>query len=189
MKKFESYEKVEAYQDVEKLPPGGYIIGILGATEKTESWGDILEIAFDISEGEHKNYYSNQYKNNTQSEDKKFKGIYRMNVPKEDGTEQDTWTARRFKTDMMAIEASNPGFHWDWDEKKLIGKAVGAIFFEKEYDFQGKQGFFATPHSFKDVESIRSGKFKVPKPKLLKDKPGLGSNFEDLDIKDGDLPF
>ena len=186
MKKFNSYDNVETYQDIEKLPAGGYIIGILDAEEKEESWGTVLVLKFDIAEGEFKNYYSNQYRN-SQIENKKYKGVYRMNIPKEDGSEQDVWTARRFKTDIAAVELSNDGFHWDWDEKKLVGKLVGAVFFEKEYEFNSKTGMFTALHSLKNAEAIRTGKFKVPEPKML--KKAAANVFEDLPIDDGDLPF
>ena len=186
MKKFGSYEKVEAYQETVKLPPGGYVIGILDAEEKTESWGAVLEIKFDISEGEYKNHFSNQYKNSS-LEDKRYKGVYRLNIPKDDGSEQDIWTARRFKTDITAIEASNSGFHWDWEEKKLVGKTVGAVFFSKEYDYEGKRGFFTALHGFRDTEKIRKGDFKIPEPKTLKNQSG--SDFKELNLDESELPF
>ena len=183
MKKFGTYDNVQPYQETPRLPANGYIIGILDADEKTESWGNVLEIKYDIEEGEYKNHFTNQYKN-TQMEDKKYKGVYRLNIPKEDGTEQDQWTARKFKTDIMAIEASNPDYHWDWNEKSLIGKLVGAVFFEKEYEFEGKTGMFTALYSFKDIEAIRAGRFKIPAPKMLKrDTPA----YEPID--ETDLPF
>lgn len=188
MKKFNGYETAQAFTEVEKLPTGGYIIGILSAEEIKYSWGNVLEIKFDIAEGEYKNFFTNQYKN-SQLEDKKYKGTYRMNVPKEDGSDMDEWTIRKFKSDITAIEESNPGFHWAWDEKQLEKKKTGAIFFEKEYDFEGRQGFFTTLHSFRSIQSIKDGKFKIPKPKLLKAKAEpINDDFtpvEDLD----DLPF
>jgi len=187
MKQFGSYAKVQAYSDIEKLPVGGYIVGILDAQEIGYDWGGVLEIKFDIAEGDFKNYYTEQYKG-SQMEDKKYKGVYRMNIPKEDGSQQDEWTARRFKTDIQSIEDSNPGFHWDWDEKKLVGKKVGAVFFEKEWAFDGKTGFFTALHSFRSVETIKAGKFKIPNAKLLKNKPASADVFVEVD-DDGDLPF
>ncbi len=187
MKKPNIYDKVESYSDIEKLVPGGYIIGILDAKEVEYDWGSVLEVKFDICEGDFKNYYTNQYKN-SQTEDKKFKGIYRIYIPKDDGSEQDEWTARRFKSDIEAIEASNIGFHWDWDESKLKGKKVGAVFFEKEYDFNNRRGFFTTLHSLRNVEQIRNEKFKIPPPKMLKGAKANNADISDIS-DDGDLPF
>ena len=189
MKQFSSYGSAAPYQDTAKLPPDGYVIGIIGAEEKTEHWGTFLEIKFDICEGEWTNFYSSQYKSST-LKDKKYKGIYRMSVPREDGSEQDEWTARRFKTDMLAIEESNPGFTWDWDERKLIGRKVGVIFFQKEYEFNGRYGMFTAPHSLRGADKIREGDFKIPEPKLLKNRQGGGgAAFPELDVDVGELPF
>ena len=166
MEKIKGYESAATIQEVEKLPAGGYIVGLLDANEISYSWGKALEIKFDICEGEYKNFFTNQYKN-SQFENKKYKGIYRMNIPKDDGTDLDNATIRKFKTDIIAIEESNPSFHWDWDEKKMVGCRVGCVMFEKEWDYEGKTGFFTTCHSFRNIEIIREGKFKIPSPKLL----------------------
>lgn len=192
MREFKSYETAHVIADVEKLPAGGYIIGILDAEEINYSWGSTLEIKFDISEGDFKNYFTNQYKN-SQLENKKYKGVYRMNIPKDDGSDLDEYTARRFKTNIVSVEESNPNFHWSWDEKQLVGKKVGAIFFEKEYEFEGQQGFFTTLHSFRSIEIVKSGKFKIPKRKLL-NKPSpqaISDGFALIGevIDDDDLPF
>lgn len=191
------YDKAQAFTEVEKLPIGGYIIGILSAEEINYSWGSVLEIKFDIAEGEYKNFYTNQYKS-SQLEDKKYKGTYRMNIPKEDGSEMDEWTIRKFKSDITAIEESNPGFHWAWEESQLKGKKVGAIFHDKEWEFNGNTGFYTALHSFRSVKSIQEGKFKIPKPKMLsaskREKADIAfdKKFDDAFTEiedDGDLPF
>lgn len=187
MKPVKGYEKAQAFVEVEKLPPGGYIISILSAEEIEYAWGNVLEVKFDIADGEYKNHYTNQYKN-SQLEDKKYKGTYRMNIPKEDGSEMDEWTTRKFKSDIVAIEESNPEFHWEWDEKQLAGKKVGAVFFEKEWSFNGNEGFFTTVHSLRSIQSICDGKFKIPKPKMLKNKTTTTAGFTEID-SDEDFPF
>ena len=165
MKKINGYEKVEIYKESAKLPVGGYIIGILAAEEKAyPNGGAFLEIKFDIAEGEYKNFYTTQYKEN-QSEDKKYKGVYRMNIPLEDGSERDEWTMKRFKSDIVAIEESNAGYHWDWDESKFVGKKVGAVFSEKEWNMNGRTGLYTALHHFESIENIENGKFKIPQAK------------------------
>lgn len=191
MKKFTSYDKVEAYKDVEKLPVGGYVCKILNAEEVEYDWGNVLAISFDIAEGEYKDYYKNNYASQTQ-EDKKWKGIYRMNVPKDDGTEKDEWTAKRFKTDMQAVEDSNKGYHWDWDEAGLKNKMVGVVFQNKEYEYNGNRGFFTNPYSFRSVDDIQNGKFKIPADKLLDNKKSnqpSGNIDSFMPVDDEDLPF
>lgn len=192
MKKFNSYDKVEAYKEVEKLPVGGYVCKILGTEEVEYDWGNVLVVSFDIAEGDYKDYYKHNYAAQTQ-EDKKWKGTYRLNVPKDDGSEKDEWTARRFKTDIQAVEDSNKGFHWNWDETELKNKMVGIVFQNKEYEYNGNRGFFTNPYSFRSVDDIRNGKFKIPADKLLDNKKtsqqsGNIYEFTTLD-DDADLPF
>lgn len=190
MKKFEGYEKARVMTDRERLPIGGYIVKILDAEELTYDWGSVLAISIDIEEGEYKGYYQQDYELQNQ-EDKKWKGVYRLNVPKSDGSEMDEWTANTFKTAIAAIEDSNNGFHWDWDEKKLKGKVVGALFRNKEYELNGMRGFFTECSGFRPIEIIKSGKFRVPKDKLLKKQetvPGF-TPVSSMASSDDDLPW
>ena len=193
MKAFANYDKVQAASENTKLPVGGYEIMILDANIQEYTWGEILEIKFDIFEGDYKYFFTNQYNSSSvPKEDRKYKGTYRINVPKDDGTDLDEWTKRKFKRDIEAVELSNPGFKWDWDEKKLIKKRVGAIFFEKEYEYNGSRGMYTACHSFKDAAKIRSGEFTIPKPKMLIESSAASNPFavsSDTDISDDDLPF
>ena len=77
-----------------------------------------------------------------------------------------------------------------FDEKKLKGKIVGAVFGEKEYEFNGNHGFFVTCRGFRTVDAIRSGKFKVPDKLMLK-KSTSDNGFFPVDdtADDSDLPF
>lgn len=200
MKKLNGYEKAQACSDTERLPVGGYVLKILDAVEQDNSdkgWNNQLIISFDIAEGEHKDFFAANYKAQT-GEDKKWKGTYRLRVPKDDGSEQDNWTMRRFKTVMNAFEDSNKGYRFDWDEKKLKGLLIGALFNNKEYEFNGRHGFFTNCHSLVTVEKIRSGKFEIPADTLLKNNGqqsgGYGKPDADgfMNIPDGideELPF
>lgn len=161
-----TFDRNNVYKNTEKLPAGGYVIKIMDAKEESFDWGDVLAIAFDIAEGEYKGFYNDNFKSQ-QGEDKKWKGVFRLYVPKDDGSEKDAWTQKKFNTNIVAIEESNPGFYFDWDESKLKGKIVGALFNNKEYSFNGRTGFFTNCHSFISAEAIRSGKFTVPKDALL----------------------
>ena len=178
MKAFGGYDNVKASTGEKlTLPPGGYVLKILDA--KVESRGNGSEqmiISFDIEEGDHKDFFKRQYAGQ-QGEDKKWKGTYRLWLPKDDGTEQDEWTKKKFKSMIVAVEESNKDFHWNWDESKLKNKLVGGIFNEKEYSFKGYNGFFTQCHHMCDVETIRSGGFKVPKQTLLK-----GSSESSADV-------
>lgn len=166
MRQYNGFDRNDIYRNAERLPAGGYIVKILEAKEIESDYGNKLLLSFDIEEGEHKGFFTANYKAQT-GEDKKWKGTYRLNIPKDDGSEQDGWAKRRFNTMIVDIEESNPGYHWDWDESKLKGKIIGALFNNKEYEFNGRHGFFTNCHSLIPAERIRSGKFEIPADTLL----------------------
>lgn len=173
MERLKGYEKASVITEQERLPVGGYVLKILDAEELKNDYGKTLKISFDIAEGDFKDFFAKNYKQQT-GEDKRWKGTYRLRVPKDDGSEQDEWTMRRFKTVMHNIEDSNPGYQWDWNEKTLKGKKIGALFNNKEYDFNGRHGFFTNCHSLVTVEKIESGNFKIPDDTLLKKNDNNG---------------
>ncbi len=191
MRKLGGYEKAQVYTDQERLPVGGYVLKILDVKYQENRWGDVILLSFDIEEGEQKGFFAANYRGQT-GEDKRWKGTYRLRVPKDDGTEQDEWTMRRFKTVLSNFEESNSGYHWNWDEQTLKGKQIGALFNNKEYEFNGRHGFFTNCHSLVTVEKIHSGKFEIPQDTLLKkteqaDADGF-MNVPD-GLEDEGLPF
>ena len=194
MKKLKGYESAKPYSEQERLPAGGYILRVLNVEYQENDWGDVIILSFDIAEGEYKGFYNENYENQA-SEDKKWKGNYRLRVPADDGADEDAWKQRRFKTIIAAFEDSNNGFHWDWDEQKLKGKVIGGIFNNKEYDYNGHTGFFTNCHSLTPVEKIRSGKFKIPEDTLLRHNEGAAQAVDNngwMNVPDGideNLPF
>lgn len=140
MKKFGGYEeakKAAEYTGSPKLPAGGYICKIMGVRAESMDWGDRIILQFDISEGEYKGFFKKQYEANT-SEDRKWKGIARISVPADDGSEQDEKTKKRFAHWTNAFEKSNKGYAWDWDENKWTGKTIGILFRETGTVINGK---------------------------------------------------
>lgn len=192
MKPFAGYENVQV-SDFEKLPKGAYEVKIMDAKEVTYTVKDgstfsKLEIAFEIATGEFAGFYRRNFDAQTQ-EDKKWKGVMRLYIPKDDGTDKDEWTKKTFKRMMQAIEDSNPGYRWDWNEKGLKGKIVGCLYQNREWAYNGKTGWTAQPHSFIDVAKVRSGEFKLPedKPLDVNQKPVSVDIATDADEED--LPF
>lgn len=191
MKQFSGFEAKKSGGAREILPAGGYVAKILNAEEVNYSWGSVLLISFDIVEGEYKDFFKRDYTGQTM-EDKKWRGNYRLSVPKDDGTEQDGWTKRSFGNAIWSIEDSNPGYHWDWNEANLKGKLVGALYRNREWEMNGNTGWTTECCAFTSVEDIRQKKFKMPKDKPLKNKQSTssGSSFYDATNEDdGDLPF
>lgn len=167
IKQFKDYDKTRAYTDSEQLPRGGYVCRIIGAKVIENSYGQSIKVAYDIEEGEHKAYFQRKYDANT-NEDRKWPGVYLLNVPADDGSERDGWTKRRFKTFIEALEASNDGYHFDWDETKFKGKLIGFVMNFRQYEIEGRVGFAPNPAMSTSIDAIREGRFKVPKDKLLK---------------------
>ena len=193
MKAFNNYEETKTIMERPVLPAGAYPIVIKAAEEKNyqSSSGDSfskLEISFEICDGEFKDFFAEDYRAQMQ-EDKRWKGVLRQYIPKDDSSEKDEWTKRSFKTLITAIEESNPQFHWDWDEKKLKGLKAACLFRNEEWEFNGRSGWKAQPFKFISMEQFTSGEYKLPADKPLKDKP-KASGFEAIDsVSDEDLPF
>lgn len=192
IKKFGDYEQTKAYTDAETLPKGAYVVKIMGATVEENSNGQYIKIGCDIAEGEFKDFYANQYKQD-QREDKKWKCNYLLNVPKDDGTQEDGWTKRKFKTFTEALEDSNEGYHFDWDEKKFKGKLFGGLFNEQEYEKNdGSVGKTVKIGKVISVQALKEGKYKMPEDKILTttNKNSSSDTFMNLpDSIEEELPF
>lgn len=173
MEKIKDYEKVQAFTERVVLPKGGYIGKILNAVEVRRDNYNALEISIDITDGDFKDHYKNDYAAQTK-EDKKWRGVLRLFIPKEDGSEKDGYTKQAFKSATNSIEESNLGYHWDWNEKGLVGKSIGILIRSKEWEYNGKTGFAPEVFKFISVEAIKTGKFKVPDDKLLQNKQNGG---------------
>lgn len=190
--RFKNYESVLPYGDYERLPKGGYILQVMGASVGYSNSGtQYVKISCDIAEGEYENFFTDEYKANS-NENKKWKCNYILSVPVDDGTERDSWTQRRFKTVIGAFEDSNEGYHFDWNETKLKGLIIGGLFNEREYE--GNDGQVRRAINLAQlvpVSKIREGKFKVPDDKLLQTNKPVNEGF--MVVPDGmeetGLPF
>lgn len=159
-----NYDSAKAMtQGGNRLVPGGYICEIKAADyiQASGSAGARIIIHYDIAEGEYKDYWTNQYKNNT-NEDKKWKGNYTLWMPDDSGDEKDQRANRILKTFVEAVEESNAGYHWDWDESKLKGKKLGLIICNKFWSFNGKTGFAPEVNFCVTVDKIKAGDFTIP---------------------------
>ena len=176
----------------EILPAGGYVCSILNAKVESNDWGDTLVIAHDVCEGEYAGIFKRDYDNNTM-EDKKWRGTFRLKLPKDDGTEQDAWKKRGLSNFMWALENSNPGFEWgDWAtiEKRLKGKKVGIVYRNKEWAMGDRTGWTTEAAGTESIDNIREGKFRQLKDKPLANKPVVAEpTFEELDDSSEGLPF
>ena len=192
IQRWNDYDSIKGYADYEMLPKGGYVVKILGVSiGQTGDFRQYLKLSCDIVEGEYANFYANQYKANT-NEDKHWTCNLLQNIPTDDGSERDGWTKKAFRTMIDALEESNPGFHWDWNETKLKGLIVGGLFNEREYE--GRDGSIKRATNlakFCSVDKIRNGKYTLPKDKLLNHSAPVNDGFMSIPegVEDSGLPF
>lgn len=193
IKRFNDYEKTQAYGEIQQLPKGAYILKVLGVDLNENSVGQYITLHCDVLEGEHKDFFAKDYKAQ-QSEDKKWHCNFFINVPNDDGSEKDGWTKRRFKTIMEAFEESNEGYHFDWDEKKLKGKTIGGLFNIREYEKKdGSVGSATNLAQLCKVSSVRNETYRIPDDKKLQRKTTPVTDADGfMHIPDGadeELPF
>lgn len=189
--------KAAKFANREPLPRGGYVLKIISAKVEEYDWGQMLILAVDVCEGEHKGFFERDFKANT-NEDKKWRGTYRINVPTE-GSQYFETQQKTFNNLIACLEESNSGYHWDWDESKLKGKLIGGLWRNKEWEMNGKTGWTTECCSVTDIASIREGNFKLPADKPLANKPAENNGIfaavqaSGIDIvaddKEDDLPF
>ena len=200
-----NWNEVKEFSDRKKLPLDAYVCKVKRAVVQPTEYGDQLCILFDIVEGEFSGFYNEEYKSNN-SENKKWKGVLRQFIPKDDGSEKDEWTKRSFKGMITSFEKSNPGYMWNWDENSLAGKLIGILFRNEEWEYESKTGWTVKPYRAITVEKVRNEDFLLPKDKPLKPKNDSGysyggsgyftpdysvpaSDFAVLEDDDAQLPF
>lgn len=191
MKKPKNWDNVKPAGEYIELPLGAYICKILDVKENhfDKSNSDTLDMSIDIESGEYKDYYRNEYQSQTQ-EDKKWKGLLRYFLPKDDGSENDGWTQSTLKALIEAVEDSNPGYHFDWEHPELLkGKKLGVIFRNEEWQYQEKNGWKVRPFRGISIDAFNDKKYTLPKDKPLKNKINIEKeDFEEIS-SDDDLPF
>lgn len=159
MKKIDNYENIKENTGFKKLPVGGYIVKILDAKDVPEK--EYLKISFDIAKGDEKGFFAEAYKEDTR-EDKKWPnaGSFVRSYKEK--------ALPMLKGFTNAIEASNKGYKWDWNEQGLKGKLVGVVIGEEEYINQ--KGAVRTRtyiNAVRSVETIEKGEFKIPELKKV----------------------
>ena len=189
MKPIENWENVKAAGSIETLPAGAYVCEIKQAVEKpNKTAGTHLEISFEVVEGDFKDFFGRDYRNQTR-EDKFWRGIIRQNVPNASSDKYAT-QASFFRAFTDNVEASNPGYHWDWNESGLKGKKIGVVFGEREK--QSQKGTIYTVTDATDVicvEDARAGRFKMPEKKTINPNANTFGSLPIPAISSDDLPF
>lgn len=181
MKQIKDFDKIEASTGGSKrIPVGGYVVGIFAAQDVPDK--EYLKIFFDVVEGEHKLFYKKKFDSDTR-DDKKWPM---------DGSTIRSYKEKAlpmFKGFTTAVENSNKGYKWDWDESTLKGKKFGVVIGEEEYVSKnnGKTYVRSYVAAIRSADTIRNGDFEVPELKKLdqsaatKQEAAIVNPFEDAD--------
>lgn len=195
IKEFKDFKETQGYGVTPSLAPGGYETVIKSSTLKENSIGQYIEMDIDIAEGAYKGFYSDDY--NRQTEEKKWRGKYFLSVPiDEDSSPINSYAKRRFKTFTDALEGSNLGYKFDWDEAKFKGLHIGGLFNKREYKKKdGTIGHTVGMVQVTTVDKIRTGDYTLPPERTVKNDGQTQGNTDEPefvsvpDDKMKDLPF
>ena len=159
MKRINNWENIQESTTFKRLKPSGYVCKIL----KVEDYPDkeYLKIYFDINRGEDKGYFKSQFEKDTRKQ-RKWPNAGTFIRSYKDSA------ASMFKGFINAIEKSNKGYQWNFDEKTLVNKVVGLIIADEQYQNQKGQvrvrNYVAAVRS---VETIEKGEYEIPALKEL----------------------
>lgn len=165
LRKPTDWDKIEGieYGDYETLELGGHEVVIKNAYEYTGQTGTTsLKVEVDISGiDKQAGYYQKQYDSNISSDRKWPSSACKYISLKEDAN-----CVALFKGFTTAVENSNPGYKWNFDEKTLIGKKLCGVFGLEEFEKQ--DGTIETTVKLTQFRSLDKLKdVKIPKVKLL----------------------
>lgn len=166
MIKVPSYNKNDRKKHFERLPKGAYVCKILHLEEKESKKGNqMIVINWDIAEGEYKDFYANQYKENT-SEDKhwSYDAMVYLTIPYE-GCQP--FITEQWATFWANIEDSNNGYVFAGDEKKTEGKTFGAVMRNEQTEYNGNIYDHTRIAWTVVAQDVRDGKVKEASDKLI----------------------
>ncbi len=165
LKKPVEWDKVEGieYGDYEQLELGGHEVIIKNAYEYTGQTGNTsLRIEVDIAGNDKQaGFYQKQYDNNMSVDRKWPNGACKYISLKEDEN-----CVALFKGFTTAVEKSNPGYKWNFDETTLVGKKLCGVFGLEEFEKQdGKIATAVKLTQFRSLDKLED--VQIPKVKLL----------------------
>lgn len=159
MKRIENWDSIIESTSFKRLTPNGYIVKILNVEDYPDK--EYLKIYFDIVKGDDKGYFKKQYDGDTRKE-RKWPNAGTFIRSYKDSA------ASMFKGFINAIEKSNKGYQWNFDEKTLVNKIIGLIIADEQYQNQKGQvrvrNYVAAVCS---VETIEKGEYEIPALKDL----------------------
>lgn len=159
MKRIDNWDNIKEGSSYQRLPVGGYIVGIKSVKNQEDK--NCLVVFFDICKGDKKNWYQKEYDNDTRSTKIWPNAATLYRSYKETALPM-------FKGFITAVENSNPGYKWDWDEQTLKNKVFGIVMGEEEYlNSKGQKRIRNRVVGVRSVKTIESGEFTIPELKKL----------------------
>lgn len=128
MKSYEGFNNEAPAQRAHMLPAGAYVAAIKAVKIDGAEPDQRLVLRLEITEGEWAGYFTKRYQHDSGGRfEAKYKGDYYLQIPNKANPRRQhyDWDVNAFNAAIYNITASNPGFAWDWDETKLVGKIVG----------------------------------------------------------------
>ena len=192
MKATSNFRSEPAKSAYPMLPKGLYIAQIKGVKVEEEVPDQRMTIRLDIAEGEYAGYYTKRYKADQERGGQfevKYKGDFVLYAVDEKNTARKFPQSdiKKFNGSMWAIEQSNPGYRWEWDERTLAGKLVGINV--RQGTFNGIE--YTNIGRLESIPDIKAGKVKVMKDAEPRgsasttEAAGDGFNM----VVDEDVPF
>jgi hypothetical protein len=180
------------------LPPAGaYVAEIqnvrFAPANKAENRSrDAIELMMEITEGEYAGRYMEFFNDQKEKfgDTVKYKGVFRLIPPLDN---DDDWRKRTFEGNIWCIQESNPGYVWDWDEKKLKGKKVGISVRDRFYTFNGNDRSTTEIARLETLDDVKNGKVKTMKPRDQRTGEsasiGESNNAEGFTVASVDVPW
>lgn len=173
--RFTDLSNVKPASEGTRLPAGAYICGITRVQDNPSK--EYLAIEYDIADGEYKNYFRELHTRTGYWIGNFIRSYKETALP-------------FFKSFVVAIEESNPGFKFDGEnEQGFKRQRVGLILGEEEY--LGNDGKLKTRlyvASVRSLDDLYKDNFKVPEIKRLagaQPTAELGSEI----YPDDEVPF
>lgn len=188
-----TYDKNKRKKTFQALPKGAYVVKILNVKEEQNKSGNgsHLTIAFDIAEGENKDFYQQMYAQSS-NEDKKWPqdAYYYLNVP-DDDSKPYVWN--NWNTFFADLEDSNNGFVFSGDLASLKNKLIGGKFAIEQSEYNGNVYDHTKLRWTCVTDDVRNNKAgKMPTDKLVDSHIPAGadaSSFFEPVPSDVPLPF
>lgn len=183
MKPIPNFTQIPSRSHRGRLAAGGYVIKITEVSDNPSK--EYLTIIYDIAEGPEAGRFADEF-----FKDKPYAHrVIRSYKETAQGMLKEFTEAVDASNGTAFTEQVEKGL----DETKLVGKLVGLVLGEEEYETErGETKMRLYADSFMDIKAIRAGEFRVPEPKRLARpdmKPAPEISFGEAVDGDDGLPF